>query len=489
MKDFPMPSKPDIIFIITDQQRYDTIASLGASHMDTPNIDRLVSNGVSFSQCHVTAPSCVPCRASLFTGYYPHTNGVLANGQPWSKTWVTDIANAGYHCVNIGKMHTIPYDSNAGFHERFVVENKDRYLEGRWFFDEWDKALASHGLKKQQREEYRKLSDYRDRLGAFTWDLNPKLHSDNFIGETTCWWLKTKPVAKPLFLVIGFPGPHPPFDPTPEMAEKYMAKDCPLPNVSNEELENLVSPWIAKRHHDVEVDHDSVAWKLNPTKEELHRMRAYYYANVEMIDKQVGNIINSLEERGNMNNTIVIFTSDHGDNLGDHGLIQKWAPYEEVTRVPLIISAPKRFKGGRTISAMVQLFDLAPTILEWSGVKPNPTFEAISFNSALEGSKFEGRDHVFCEQAGDVNMTGASYLTMVRSHTHKLVHFHGSKEGQLFDLSSNDSETKNLWDDPACDNIKQSLLQRMLEFYIESTVQTRDARRLIVSPANAKAMQ
>ena len=96
-----------------------------------------------------------------------------------------------------------------------------------------------------------------------------------------------------------------------------MARDCPLPNVSDEELLNLVSPWIAKRHHDVEVDHDSVAWKLNPTKEELHRMRAYYYANVEMIDNQVGNIINSLEERGNMDNTIVIFTSDHGDNLGD----------------------------------------------------------------------------------------------------------------------------------------------------------------------------
>ena len=179
MKGYPMTSNPDIVFIITDQQRYDTIASLGASHMDTPNIDRLVSDGVSFSQCHVTAPSCVPCRASLFTGYYPHTNGVLANGQPWSKTWVSDLANTGYHCVNIGKMHTIPYDSNAGFHERFVVENKDRYLEGRWFFDEWDKALASHGLKKQQREEYRKRTDYRDRLGAFTWDLNPKLHSDN----------------------------------------------------------------------------------------------------------------------------------------------------------------------------------------------------------------------------------------------------------------------------------------------------------------------
>lgn len=484
-----MPAAPDIVFIITDQQRYDTIAALGASHMDTPNIDRLARNGVSFSQCHVTAPSCVPCRASLFTGYYPHTNGVLANGQPWSRTWVSDLAEAGYHCVNIGKMHTIPYDAKAGFHERFVVENKDRYLEGRWFFDEWDKALASHGLTKQQREEYRKRPDYRDRLGAFTWDLPPAMQSDNFIGDTACWWLNTKPAEKPLFMTIGFPGPHPPYDPTPEMAEKYMARDVPVPEVSAEELADLAAPWVEKRHHDVEVDHDSVAWKLDPSAEELRRMRAYYYANVEMIDTQVGRILDALKARGNLDNTIVIFTSDHGDNLGDHGLIQKWAPYEEVTRVPLIISAPGRFAGGRDVDALVQLFDLGPTILEWAGVTPDATYEAMSLNPALNGDLFTGRDHVFCEQAGDVNMTGASYLTMVRSKTHKLVHFRGSDEGQLFDLTSAAGETKNLFSAPEAAGVKQDLLNAMLEFHIESAVQTRNARRLIVSPASAESLQ
>lgn len=484
-----MPAAPDIVLIITDQQRYDTIAALGASHMDTPNIDRLARNGVSFTQCHVTAPSCVPCRASLFTGYYPHTNGVLANGQPWSRTWVSDLAAVGYHCVNIGKMHTIPYDARAGFHERFVVENKDRYLEGRWFLDEWDKALASHGLKKQQREEYRKRTDYKDRLGAFTWDLPPRLQSDNFVGDTACWWLDTKPVEKPLFMTIGFPGPHPPYDPTPEVAEKYMSRNVPIPDVSDEELADLASPWVEKRKHDVEVDHDSVAWKLDPTEDELHRMRAYYYANVEMIDTQVGRILDALEARGNLDNTIIIFTSDHGDNLGDHGLIQKWAPYEEVTRVPLIISAPERFKGERSIDALVQLFDLGPTILEWAGVEPDPSFEAVSLNPALRGDPFEGRAHVFCEQAGDVNMTGASFLTMVRSKTHKLVHFHGSEEGQLFDLESEAGETRNLWNVPEALEVKQNLMLTLMEFHVESALQTRNARRLIVSPQDAESLQ
>jgi arylsulfatase A-like enzyme len=314
------------------------------------------------------------------------------------------------------------------------------------------------------------------------------LQSDNFIGDTACWWLDTKPVEKPLFMTIGFPGPHPPYDPTPEMAEKYMKRDVPLPDVSDEELEDLVAPWKEKRVHDVEVDHDSVAWKLDPTRDELHRMRAYYYANVEMIDTQVGRILDALERRGTLDNTIIIFTSDHGDNLGDHGLVQKWAPYEEVTRVPLIISAPNRFEGGRTVDAMVQLFDLGPTILEWAGVEPDETFEAVSLNSALRGEAFEGRDFVFCEQAGDGNMTGASYLTMVRSKTHKLVQFLGQKEGQLFDLGSAEGETKNLWNAPEAQAIKQLLLQEMLTFHIESIVKTRNTRRLTVSPKEHMAI-
>lgn len=484
-----MSDKPDIIMIMTDQQRYDTIRALGASHMDTPNIDRLAERGVTFTQCHVTAPSCVPCRASLFTGYYPHTNGVLANGQPWSRTWVSDLQAAGYHTVNIGKMHTIPYDARAGFDERFVVENKDRYLEGRWFFDEWDKALATHGLRKQQREDYRKRDDYRSRLGAFTWDLPPALQSDNFVGETAKWWLETKPAEKPLFLSLGFPGPHPPYDPTPELAEKYMNRDVPVPKVGEAELDTLPPALKEKRKHDVEVDHDSVAWKLDPSAEELRRMRAYYYANVELIDRQVGEILDTLEKRGRLDNTIIIFTSDHGDNLGDHGLSQKWAPYEEVTRVPLIISAPERFAGGREVNDLVQLFDLGPTILEWAGVVPDETFEAISLNPALEGRPFEGRSHVFCEQGGDVNLTGSDLITMARSHRYKLVHYQGRSYGQLFDLEEDPCETHNLWDDPERQGVKRELFETLMNWHIDSALKTKNARRLVVAPPGAEAMQ
>lgn len=157
--------------------------------------------------------------------------------------------------------------------------------------------------------------------------------------------------------------------------------------------------------------------------------------------REVGEILDALEAAGRLENALITFTSDHGDCLGDHGLSQKWAPYDEVTRVPLIISAQQRFDGGRNVDELVQLFDLGPTILECAGVEPDVSFEAESLNLALEGKPFEGRTHVYCEQGKDVNFTGAEYLTMVRSRSHKLVHFAGKEFGQLFDLDADPKES------------------------------------------------
>ena len=203
--------RPNIIFIITDQQRFDTIRSLGFPYMDTPNLDRLVEEGVSFDNCFITAPLCSPSRASLFSGYYPHTTGIHRNAALWRRSWVERLNDAGYYCVNIGKMHTYPYETPLGFHERYVVENKDRFYEGRYYFDEWDKGLRARGLVKQRREWYRQHPDYPTSLGAFDWELPEDTHSDFFVGDMAKWWLNARPkLDQPLFLQIGFPGPHPP---------------------------------------------------------------------------------------------------------------------------------------------------------------------------------------------------------------------------------------------------------------------------------------
>jgi arylsulfatase A-like enzyme len=372
-------------------------------------------------------------------------------------------------------MHTIPYNAEAGFHERYVVENKDRYMEGRWYFDEWDKALAAHGLRKQQRVLYRQREDYRERLGAFLWELPEHLHSDVFVGNMAKWWVETYPATEPLFLQVGFPGPHPPYDPTARWAEPYLKRnDIPIPRPTAEELDALPPPLKEKRRHDVEVDHDSVVWSLDPSPEQLRRLWAHYGANMTMIDDRIGALLATLKARRYLDNAVVVFASDHGDCMGEHGLIQKWAMYDCVTRTPLVVSSPGRFQGGRTIDGLCQLFDLAPTILELAGCEVPADFEAESLLPALEGAAWQPRRYVFCEQAGDVNLTGAELITMVRNERRKLVHYKGAEYGQLFDLKDDPGEMRDRWVDPACAAVKHELLDALRDWLIESNYRTRD---------------
>lgn len=465
--------RPNIILIITDQQRFDTIAELGFPYVDTPNLDQLTREGVAFGNCHITAPSCAPARASLFTGYYPHTTGILRNADRWTRSWVENLATSGYYCVNIGKMHTYPYQTPLGFDERYVVENKDRYLEERWYFDEWDKGLRARGLVKQQREQYRQLDDYHQRLGAFTWDLPEETHPDFFVGDMATWWISTKPrFDQPLFLEIGFPGPHPPYDPVPRYAEPYLQQELPIKPVLEEDLAGQPGVYQEMRVHNTEVDHDSVVHQLNPTDEERQRQRAYYLANVTMIDEKVGQILSVLDEKGYLDNSVVIFTSDHGDALGDHGHSQKWTMYDIITRVPTIVWSPGRFEGGRRLDQLCSWFDLGPTILEIAGLPVPETFEAESLIPALAGESWSGRDAVFAEHGRDGTLQGTEFMTMVRTSEWKLVHFVDSEEGQLFDLSADPDEIHNLWASSEHSDVKQKLLMRILEWRIQSTART-----------------
>lgn len=462
-----------IFLIITDQQRYDTIAALGAAHMHTPHLDRLVREGTSFDNCFVTAPSCVPSRASLFNGHYPHATGILRNGQAWQRTWVSSLADAGYHCVNVGKMHTIPYDAKAGFHERFVCENKDRYFEGRWYADEWDKALMNRGQIKPSRERYRELADYRERLGAYEWTLPAESHADFFVGGLASWWLETRPQPESLFMQIGFLGPHPPYDPLPSYAQRYLDDPrLPVPASAPTDLDDLPSFLKAKRAHDAKVDHDAVLWSLTPTQQQLRRLRAYYAANVTMIDEALGQLLATLQRKGYLDDALIVFTSDHGDNLGDHGLSQKWSMYDTVTRVPAIVWAPGEVAAGVRHSGLCQLFDIGPTLLEWAGVAPPSGWQAQSLVPALQGQPWAGRERVYAEQAGDVALTGAGLFTMIRDARYKAMHITGSDEGQLFDLQTDPHEVHNLWGDSGHAAQRQRLMSELLQWRMQSSLQT-----------------
>lgn len=477
-------TRPNIVFINTDQQRFDTIRARGFEHMETPNLDRLFEEGVTFDNCHITAPSCAPSRASLFTGYYPHTTGVLKNGDRWRHGWIEDLRDAGYYTVNVGKMHTAPYDTEMGFDERYVVENKDRYLADvpgdepplpgeRFWFDEWDKALMARGLVKPQREFYRQWDDYEDRLGAFEWPLPEDAHPDVFVGDTAVRWLDAKPRQEPLFMEIGFPGPHPPYDPVERWAEEYLDRDLPMPDVTEADLESQPEPLRAMREHNERVDHDSVVHQVDAPAEQRHRQRAYYYANVSMIDEKVGEIVDALEANGYLDDTVIVFTSDHGDALGDHGHSQKWTMYDVVTRVPTVVWAPDRFEA-RTVDDLCQLFDLGPTVLDLAGVESDESMQAESLRPALAGDEWDGREYVFAEHGPDDILQEVAYVTMVRSDSWKLVHFLDQDHGQLFDLEADPNELDDRWDDPEAQDKKRELLDAIRDWRIRCGYEARD---------------
>ena len=471
-------NRPNIIFIITDQQRFDTIRAAGFEYMDTPHLDRLHREGVVFNNCFITAASCAPARASLFTGHYPHTTGILKNADRWEHGWIENLQRGGYQTINLGKMHTWPFLTPMGFDQRYVVENKDRYLEGRYFYDEWDKALRARGLVKQQRELYRQWPNYKERIGAFEWKLDEDMHPDNFVGNMARDWIRNYPATEPLFLQIGFPGPHPPYDPVSRYAEPYLKKDLQIAPVLESDLENQPDPLKGMRIHNTEVDHDSVHFLLNPTEEQRHRQRAYYLANVTMIDEKIGEILAALEEKNYLKNSIVVFTSDHGDCMTDHGHSQKWTMYDQVTRVPMIVWAPDgRFGEHREINDLVHQMDIGPTFMDLAGIEKPEPMSAHTLMPMLDpdGDDSEcARDVVYAEQAKDGNFTTSRFMTMVRTQDWKLVHFLDEPWGQLFDLKNDPHENNNLWNQSAASGKQAELLATLREWRIRDTYENAD---------------
>ena len=223
-----------------------------------------------------------------------------------------------------------------------------------------------------------------------------------------------------------------------------------------------------------QVDHDSVILDLEPTFEQRKRQRAYYLANVSMIDEKIGQILQALEENGYLENGIVVFTSDHGDCLTDHGHSQKWTMYDLVTRVPLIVWAPKFFEGGRMIDGLCQHMDIGPAILEMAGLSVSKTLEAESILPVLEKKEWTPRKYVYAEQIKDGILTDAEFMTMVRNQDWKLVHFLGMPCGQLFNLKEDPQEVHNLWDCQKSQVVKRKLLDQLLEWRIQSQVITKD---------------
>ena len=454
-------NRPNIILIITDQQRFDSFAF-------TPNLDRMKAEGACCTNVFCAAPSCVPSRFSFFNGLYPHGGNVYTNGHGWTHSWVESLRGAGYCCVNAGKMHTVPYDADCGFHQRFVVENKDRPRQNieRRLFDEWDKFLLFNGQEKPGRDSYKKnYPSYEEALGAYEWPLEERFHPDVFTGNMALKIIgEYEPEPdRPLFLQIGFPGPHPPYDPPQRYIDMYADAELPLPNVTEEELRCQPPVHDIYRTEMITGNHDAIRWQKRPSRGALQRLRRHYAANMTLIDEKVGQIMDALQEKGLLENSVVMFTSDHGDCTGDHGHIQKWTMYDEILRVPMIIRAPGRIKPGTKHTALAQQMDAADLLLDYAQIK-KPAWDAEPLD--LAGNT--GRKYIFAEHGRDNVWHGADFMVAARSERHKIVLYRGETRGELYDLASDPGEKTNLWDEPEAEKIKIEMTEVVRQFNPES---------------------
>jgi len=440
---------PNILWLCTDQQRYDTIGALNNPHIRTPNIDQLVAEGVAFTHAVCQSPICTPSRASFLTGQYASTVHACTNG---NETWadaaplVTKVlADAGYDGGLVGKLHlsggadrTEPRLANDGYrYFQFSHAPRDSWPAGHDYAD-WVRT---------QGYDFAKLCENPA-------TLPPALHQTTWCTEKSIDFIEEDHEGQPWFLSFNPYYPHPPFAPPQEYRERYDPATLPPPLFRESDL--------AAQAKLAGVDFQSVVRR--PEEFDAQTVKAIYYGMIEMVDEGIGRILEALDRTGQRENTLIIFMSDHGETLGDHGLLQKGCRfYEGLVRVPLIFAWRGHFQPGLVSAALVELTDVAPTLLEICGLPQPARMQGRSLLPLLNGAVTTHRQFVRSEyyhtlMPSPANGFEGSYGTMLRTDRYKLAVYHGHGWGELFDLQADPDEFENRWDDPAYQQIRFTLL-------------------------------
>ena len=474
--------RPNILWICTDQQRYDTLGAQGNAHVSTPRLDSLWRSGTAFTHAYCQSPICTPSRASFLTGTYPSTCHNTRNGNARFVDrfpLVTRLlADAGYDCGLIGKLHL------ASAYGRIEPRTDDGYRYWRYSHGPRDDWPVGHDYADWVRQHGSVLGELiKDPAG-----VPAPLHQTTWCAERTIEFI-TEPRAAdtPWLASVNIYDPHPPFNPPQEYRDRYAPAAMPGPLFRDSDLaqqERLAAVDFQSRGRPPEdLDIRSPVIPESPGREgaagadaraggrsnlpphatarDARTLQAAYYAMLELIDDQVGRMLDALRDSGQADDTLVLFTSDHGEMLGDHGLIQKGCRfYEGLVRVPLILAWPDTIRRGLVSDSLVELTDLAPTLLQAAGAPVPEWMQGRSLLPLASGGADprRHRDAVLCEYFDALDAPDATRATMYRERRYKLVVYHGHGLGELYDLEQDPGEFDNLWDDPAHAALKADLL-------------------------------
>jgi arylsulfatase len=442
----PTVKRPNLLLVTFDQLRCDSLACTGNPVIATPTIDALAAKGVLFTGNFCQAPQCVPSRMSIHTGRYPHTHRTLVNSYRISDdepTLARILGAAGYRTVVTGERPFAPRNQMAGFERRLDAEpGKDH-----------GSLLARHGWAganippehAAKIAEFKRVHDTRYQASAVPWpeELDESKHFSDLAAD----FLSEKS-ERPYFLHVTYRRPHHPFDPPAPYDTMYAGARFPETKKKAGEMANKPAGQLRATKSLAGFDPSAISLA------DMNLIKAFYYGMITLTDKHLGRVL----EKVNMNDTLVVFTADHGEMLGDHGLLLKGSyMYDQVNHTPLIF-AGLGIPPGRRVSALTESVDIAPTIAEMLGFKL-PYAQGKSLRPLFHNSNARHKTAVHAE---------FPTLKMVRTDTHKLVHYPGAAHGELYDLTRDPNEFDNLYKDASQAGARADMYRRLSDWFIAS---------------------
>lgn len=417
-------NRPNVLFISVDQWPAHLFGCAGNTVIETPTIDSLARAGIRYTSAFTECPICIPARRSMMTGTSPRTHGDRifqpALPMPPFPTLAGTFTAAGYQTQAIGKLHAYPPRARTGFEEAFIAEEGRSHLGG---VDDYEIFLAENGQAGQQFMHGMSNNQYSWR----TWHLEERLHVTNWITATAAKNIRRRDPTRPAFWHVSYTHPHPPITPLASYLERYRSRTIDTPAAS-EWSKRASTPWAVQAAQQLWAE----------LSDEQHAdMRRAFYAQCTHVDHQIRLLIGALREEGILDNTIILFVSDHGDMLGDHGMYAKRFLYQGSVKVPMILvnrAGVDEHRQGTTDNRLVALQDIMPTLLSMCDIAVPETCDGLSM---LGGSQ---RDTLYCEA-----MEGPRATRMVTDGRYKLFWYPAGNQFQLFDLEDDPCELHDLF--------------------------------------------
>lgn len=452
---------PNILLLMTDQQRWDAMGCSG-NWVQTPNLDRIASEGVQFTNCVTTSPVCIPTRLSLATGLYPHNTHVWNNMNHQmpaeTPTWMQAVRDAGYRTSLFGKTHLHPHGGDL--REREDLMN----AYGLDDVNEIGGPRASANVLSHMTAEWEAKglwdgyrADYRERFSTKPYLVRPSTlglenYADVYVGQQAKQYLQNYDREEPWCCWVSFGGPHEPWDTPEPYASMYdpeqMPPSVPRPPTGERPQGHL----------------DRLMGRMNPTFEpgEIGRLRANYAGNVTLIDTQIGEILDTIAARGELENTIIVHTSDHGEMNGDYGLIYKGNFLNGAVRIPLLVRTPDSTNAGSICESPVEWIDIGPTLVETAGGKLAHRHFGKSLCPVLTNPEVTHRDFAISEIQGEIMLLNQAWKAALNANGEVYL---------LFDVENDPNETENLAGSPEVADVETALRLQILERLMQTQLE------------------